>query len=90
MALIINSSKKISASTNAQTVNTACNTFLIANTSTSATVYIRENSDGVAVTEANAFPVLPGQTLPVALSASSISVKSSAAADVYFLFGTED
>lgn len=90
MALIINSVKKISASSSAQTVNTACNTFLITNASTSATVYIRENSDSIAVTDANGFPVLPGQTLPVALSASSVSVKSSAAADVYFLFGTED
>ena len=91
MALIINSTEKITAGTNAVNVNTACRTFIITNTSDNAKVYIRDNSaDNIACTPDNGFVVLPGQSSVCTLNASRLSIVASAECDVYFLFGTED
>lgn len=91
MALIINSTEKVTVSTNAKNVNTACRTFIITNASDNAKVYIRDNStDNVACTPDNGFIILPGQSSACALNASRLSIVSSAECDVYFLYGQED
>ncbi|MBR5460653.1 MAG: hypothetical protein IKV53_07255 [Clostridia bacterium] len=90
MALIINSSKKVTVGTNAITVPTSCSTFIVTNASGSATVYMRENSDGAPCTSENGFAILPGQSLPMPICAGSLSMIATASADVFFLIGTED
>lgn len=90
MAFIISSTKKSTANTNARTVNTACRAFLICNASENTVIYFRENSDGVACAEGNGFPVFPKQTLPVTISAPTISIYAKSEADVFILYGAED
>ena len=89
MAFNIETTKKITAGTTAKTVPVASKTFLISNTSETATVYFRNNSDGVACGAGNGFPVLPKQTLPFTLCAPTISIYATAEADVFLLYGEE-
>ena len=89
--LIIESTKKVNAGTKAVSVEAHCRPFLMVNTSGSATVYFKEEAeDGKAVTEANGFVLLPGQTLRIPLMARKLSILASEAdVDVRLLFCQE-
>ena len=91
MALIIETTKKVTVGTSAVNVSTACRSFIVTNSSENAKVYLRENSaDNVACTPDNGFIILPGQTSACTLNAECLSIVASAECDVYFLYGRED
>lgn len=91
MNMIIRSAEKVSVGTSAKTVNVNSKTFLLVNTSETATVYFKEAAeDGKAATAANGFALLPKQMLQLPLCARQLSVISTAAdTDVRILYVTE-
>ena len=71
---------KLTAGTSAQTVAVNGLAFLMENLSDSATVYFKEKrDDGADAAASNGFALGPGETLPLALTASELSVAASAA-----------
>ena len=91
MNMIIRGTEKVTVGTSAKSVSINSKTFLMVNTSETATVYFKEAAeDGKAVTAANGFALLPGQMLRVPLCARQLSVIASAAdTDVRILYLTE-
>ena len=70
----------LTVGTAAQTAELGGLAFLMENLSDSATVYFKERrDDGTDATASNGFALGPGETLPVALTASELSVAASAA-----------
>ena len=76
----------LSVTTTAQDVSIEFRDFLIVNNS-EATVYFREKEiGGQAVTSKTGFALQPKSMIPYPLTASTLSIIGSAAADVRILF----
>ena len=70
----------LTVGTAAQTADLGGLAFLMENLSDSATVYFKERrDDGADAAASNGFALGPGETLPLALTASELSVAASAA-----------
>ena len=91
MNMIVRTAEKVEVGTSAKSVSVNSRSFLIANTSETATVYFKEMAeDNKAVTAASGFALLPGQMLQLPLCARKLSLIASAAGtDVRILYLSE-
>lgn len=91
MNMIVRNAEKVEVGTSAKSVNVNSRSFLIVNTSESATVYFKEMAeDNKAVTAATGFALLPRQTIQLPLCARKLSLIASAAStDVRILYLAE-
>ena len=91
MALLIDKTEKIAVTTTAKDVNVNRRSFLLKNGDESKSLYFREKSeDGAAVTVDNGFMLGPGEMIPCALTAKTLSIKGEASLSAYILYCMED
>ena len=89
MAFVIEKTEKLSVTTTAKDVNVGFRSFLLKNADESKALYFKEK-DKVAVTVDNGFMLGPGEMIPVALSAKTLSIKGEAALNAYIMYGREE